>query len=258
MTTSARVMESVGIVWTLGEYWARSGPPCSAPGQNLEVGDRDDIDTAMRADREQIAVPRNKSIHRSNDRDGKDLIVISIPADAGNLDRRHHLADRLELGSHRGSPIACPATGLHEHGLELAEDRGADDQRVITTEDVVKEPSRASTKVERRHQHVGVENDPHSACWLAARAAAARFHRGYDGVFSQGAGSRSFFSIRKELIPASASLRVLAERFAQEFAAGPALLVRQAVDLDRELWRERDGHSPSRAHEPTITRSVTQ
>ena len=78
------------------------------------------------------------------------------------------------------------------------------------------------------------------------------------GVFSQGAGSSSFFSIRKKLIPASASLRVLAERFAQEFAACPTLLVRQAIDFDRELWRERDGHSPGRPHEPTITRSLTQ
>ena len=118
----------------------------------------------MRAEREQIAVPRNMGIHRSDDGDGKDLIVIRIPADAGNLDRRHHLADRLEFGSHRGSPIACPATGLHEHGLKLAEDRRADDQQVITTEDVLEEPSRASTKVERRHQHVGIKNNPHSAC----------------------------------------------------------------------------------------------
>jgi hypothetical protein len=74
----------------------------------------------------------------------------------------------------------------------------------------------------------------------------------------QGASSRSFFSIRKELIPSSASLRVLAERFAQEFAAGQALLVRQTIDLDGEIWRERDGDCPRRAHEPTITRSLTQ
>ena len=74
------------------------------------------------------ASPGDKSVDRSDDRDAKDLIVIRIPADAGNLNRRHHLGDRLELGSHRGSPIACPATGLHEHGLELAEDRGTDDQ----------------------------------------------------------------------------------------------------------------------------------
>jgi hypothetical protein len=52
------------------------------------------------------------------------------------------------------------------------------------------------------------------------------FHCGYDAVFSQGAGSRWFFSIRKELIPSSVSLRVLAERSAQKFAACPALLVR--------------------------------
>ena len=207
----------------------------------------------MRAEREQIAVPCNKSIHRSNDRDGKDLMVIRIPADAGNLDGRLHLGDRLELGSICGSPIACPATGLHEHGLELAKDRGTDDQRVVTTEDVVEETSRASTKVERRHQHIGVDNDPHSACWLAVRAAAARFHGSYDGVFSQGTVSRLFCSIREELIPSPASLRVLAERFAQKFAARPALLVRQAVDLDRELWWERDGHCPGRAHEPVIT-----
>ena len=120
---------------------------------------------------------------------------------------------------------------------------------MITTEDVVEETSRASTKVERRHQHIGVEDDAHSACWLAAGAAAARFHRGDDGVFGQAAGSRSFFSIGKELIPSSASLRVLAERFAQKFAARPALLVGQAVDLHRELWWERDGHCPGRAHE---------
>jgi hypothetical protein len=49
-----------------------------------------------RAQREQIAVPRKKSIHRARDRDGMDLIVGRIPADAGNLDRRHHLGDRLE------------------------------------------------------------------------------------------------------------------------------------------------------------------
>ena len=103
----------------------------------------------MRADREQIAVPRNKSIQRSDDRDGKDLIVIRIPADAWNLHGGHHLGDRLELGSHRCSPIARPATGLNEHGLELTEDRGTDDQLVITTEDVLEETSRAPTKVER-------------------------------------------------------------------------------------------------------------
>src|ERR1022692_3290662 len=204
-----------------------------------------------------MGVPGDKSIHGSNDRDGKDLIVIRIPTDAWNLNRRHHLGDRVEFGSHRCSPIARPSTGLHEHGLELTEDRGTDDQRVITTEDVVEETSRAPAKVERRHQHIGVENDPHSACWLAARADAARFHGSYDAVFSQGTGGRSFFSIRKELIPSSASLRVLAERFAQKLAARPALLVRQAVDLDRELWRERDGYCPGRAHEATITRSLT-
>jgi hypothetical protein len=99
---------------------------------------------------------------------------------------------------------------------------------MITTKDIVEETSRASAKVQRRHKHIGVENDPHSACWLAARAVAARLHGGYDGVFSQGTGSRSLFSIGKELIPSSASLRVLAERLAQEFAARPALLVRQA------------------------------
>ena len=123
--------------------------PFSAPRQHLEVGDGTDVDAAMGAEREQIAVPRNKSVHSSDDRDGEDLIVIRIPADAGNLDRRHHLCDRLELGSHRGSPIACPATGLHEHCLELTEDRGTDDQLVITTEDVLEETSRSSTKVER-------------------------------------------------------------------------------------------------------------
>jgi hypothetical protein len=203
----------------------------------------------MRAEREQISVPGNQSIHRSDDRDGKDLIVIRIPAHARNLNGRHYLGYRLELGSHSGSTIARPATGLHKNGLELTEDRGTDDQRVITTEDFVEETSRASTKVERRHQYIGVENDPHSACWLAARAASARFHGGDDGVFSQGTGTRPFFSICKELIPSSASFSVLAERFAQEFAAGPALLVGQAVDLDRELWRQGDRHRPSRAHE---------
>jgi hypothetical protein len=80
--------------------------------------------------------------------------------------------------------------------------------------------------VERRHQHIGVENDPHSAWWLAARAATARFHGSYDGVVSQGTSSRSFCSIREEVIPSSTSLRVLAERFAQKFAAHPPLLVR--------------------------------
>ncbi len=117
----------------------------------------------MRAEREQIPVPRNKGIHRSDDGDGKDLIVIRIPADAGNLDRRHHLGDRLKFGSHRGSSIACPATGLHEHRFKLAEDRGTDDQQVITPEGVLKEAPRTPTKVERRHQHIGVEDDPHSA-----------------------------------------------------------------------------------------------
>ena len=134
-------------------------------------------------------VPGDKSTHRSNDGDGKDLIVIRIPADAWNLNRRHDLGDRLELGSHGCSPIARPAAVLHEHGLELIEDRGTDDQRVITAEGLVEETSRATTKVERRHQHIGVENDPHSACWLAAKAAAAGLHRGCDGVFSQGAGA---------------------------------------------------------------------
>jgi hypothetical protein len=108
---------------------------------------------------------------------------------------------------------------------------------VITTEDVVEETSRASTKVERRNQHIGIENDPHSACWLAPRAAAAGFHRRCDGIFGHSADGRSLFSIRKELIPSFASLRVLAERLAQELAARPALLVRQAVDLDREFRR---------------------
>jgi hypothetical protein len=211
----------------------------------------------MRADREQIAVPRNKSIQRSDDRDGKDLIVIRIPAHARNLNRRHHLGDRLELGSHRGGAIACPATGLHEHGLELAEDRGTDDQRVITTEDVLEEASRAPTKVERRNQPIGVEDDPHSASWLAARCAATRLQRGSDRIFTQGAGRRAFSSVRKKLIPSSASLRVLAERFAQKFAACPTLLVGQAIDFDRELWRQGDRHCPSRAHWVTITRSLT-
>jgi hypothetical protein len=47
--------------------------------------------------------------------------------------------------------MARPATGLHEHDLELTGDRGTDDQRVITTEDVVEESSRATAKVKRRH-----------------------------------------------------------------------------------------------------------
>ena len=144
-----------------------------------------------------------------------------------------------------------PATRLHEHCLELAEDRGTDDQRVIATEYVGSRRRRGrppkwradtSTLVSRttRTQRVGLRRE----------RLAARFHGSYDGVFGQGAGSRSFFSIRKELIPSSASLRVLAERFAQEFAACPALLVRQAVDLDRELWRQGDRHCAGRAHEP--------
>ncbi len=203
----------------------------------------------MHAEREEVGVAGDKSIGRSGYGYRKDLIVIGIPTDARNLNRRHHIGHGLELRSHRDSPIARPATGLDEHGLQLTEDRGTDDQGVITTEDVVEETSRASTKVERRHQHIGVENDPHSACWFAARAAASRFHRSYDAIFSQGTSSRSVFPIRKELIPSLASLRVLAERFSQKFAARPALLVRQAVDLDRELWRERDGHCPGRAHE---------
>ncbi len=202
----------------------------------------------MHAEREEIGVPGDKSISRSGDGYRKDLIVITIPADAWNLNGRHRLRDRLELSSHRRGPIARPATGLHEHGLQLTEDRGTDDQGVITTEDVIEERSRASTKVERRHQHIGVENDPHSACWFAARAAASRFHGSYDVIFSQGTSSHSVFPIREELIPSPASLRVLAERFSQKFAARPALLVRQTVDLDRELWRERDGHCPGRAH----------
>jgi hypothetical protein len=41
----------------------------------------------MRAECKQIAVPRNKGTHRSDDRDGKDLIVIGIPAHAWNLNR---------------------------------------------------------------------------------------------------------------------------------------------------------------------------
>jgi hypothetical protein len=117
----------------------------------------------MHAEREEIGVPGDKSISRSGDGYRKDLIVITIRADAWNLNRRHYFGDRLKLRSHRCSPIARPATGLNEHGLELAQDRGTDDQGVITTEDVVEETSRASTKVERRHQHIGVENDPHSA-----------------------------------------------------------------------------------------------
>ena len=232
--------------------------PFSAPRQHVEVGDGVDVDTAMRAERNEVRVPCDKSIDGSGDGYRKDLIVIRIPTDAWDLNRRHHLGDCLELGSRRCSPIARPATRLYKHGLQLTEDRGTDDQRVITTDDMVEETSRASTKVERRHQHIGVENNPHSAWWLATRAAATRFHGCRDGVFSQGAGSRSFFSIPEELIPSSAPLCVLAERFAQEFAACPALLVRQAVDFDRQLWRERDGHRPGRPHESTITRSLTR
>jgi hypothetical protein len=129
----------------------------------LEAGDGDDADAAMHADCEEIGVPGDKSISRSADRDGKDLIVIRIPANAWNLNGRHHLGDRIEFGSRRCSTIARPATGLDEHCLELTEDRGTDDQRVIAMEDVVEETSRASAKVEPRHQHIGVENDPHSA-----------------------------------------------------------------------------------------------
>jgi hypothetical protein len=220
------------------------------PPHRPEVGDGGDPNAAVHAECEQVGVPGDKNIGGSGDCGSKNLIVIRVPADAWNRKRHNHLRDRLELGSRRRSPIARPATSLHEHGIELTEDRGANDQRVITTEDVVEEMSRASAKVERRHQRIGVENDPHSACWLAARAAAARFHAGYDGVFSQGAGSRSFFSMGKKLIPSSAPLRVLAKRLPQEFAAGSALLVRQAVDFDRELWRKRDRHGPGRAHDP--------
>lgn len=223
-------------------------PPFSVAREKVEVGDGYDFDPAVHAEREQIAVPRNKGIHRSDDGDGNDVIVIRIPAGAGNLDRRYHLGDRLELGSHRRSPIACPPTGLHQHTLKLAEDRGTDDQQVITTEDVLEEASRAPTKVECRNQHIGVKDNPHSACQLAAREATTRLHRSSDCVFSQGAGRRSFFSIRKKLVPSSASLRILAKRFAQKFAARATLLVRQTIDLDRELWRQGDRHGPSRSH----------
>jgi len=93
---------------------------------------------------------------------------------------------------------------------------------VITTEDVVEETSRSSAKVSAdtstlvskttRTQRVGLRRE-----WLRRDFTAATNY-----VFSQGADSRSFCSIGKELIPSSASLRVLAERLAQEFAARPA------------------------------------
>jgi hypothetical protein len=41
--------------------------------------------------------------------------------------------------------------GLDEHPLEFTEDRGADYQGVITTEDVIEQTSRAPAKVERQH-----------------------------------------------------------------------------------------------------------
>ena len=143
--------------------WIRGGLPFSVPRENVEVGNGHDVHTAGRAEREQIAVPRNQGIHGSDDRDGKDLIVMRIRADTANLNRRHHLGDRLELGSHRGSPIACPATGPREYSLKRAEDRGTDDQQLITTEDVLDEASRAPTRVERRNQRIGVEDNSHSA-----------------------------------------------------------------------------------------------
>ena len=162
MATRARVMDFVGIAWT-GCWWAPCGPAFSAPRQHLEVGDGADVDAAIRAKGEQVRVPGDKSVHRSGDGYRKNLIIVRIPTDAWNVNRRHHLGDRLEFGSHRRGPIARPATGLNEHDLELAQDRGTDDQRVITTEDVVEETSWSSAKVERRHQHVGVEDNPHSA-----------------------------------------------------------------------------------------------
>lgn len=81
------------------------------------------MSTPPYAPSEQVRVPDDKSVHRSGDAYRKNLII-RIPTDAWNLNRRHHLGDRLEFGSHRRSPIARPATGLNEHSLEYAQDRG--------------------------------------------------------------------------------------------------------------------------------------
>lgn len=78
ITTRARVMDFVGIAWT-GCWWAPSGPAFSAPRQHLEVGNGADVDAAIRAKREQVRVPGDKSVHRSGDGYRKNLIIIRIP-----------------------------------------------------------------------------------------------------------------------------------------------------------------------------------
>jgi hypothetical protein len=91
----------------------------------------------------------HKGIDRSGDGDGEDLVVIRVAADARNLEGCNHLRDRLELGTRSRSAIGRPATGVHEHSLELTEYRGSDDHVVITTEDIVEETPRTSAKVQR-------------------------------------------------------------------------------------------------------------
>jgi hypothetical protein len=145
-----------------------------------ELSDGHDRDPAVHAESEQVGIPGDKDIGRSGDGDSEDLIVIRIPADARNLKRRNHLRERLELGSHSRGAIARPANGIHEHGLEFTEYRGTNDHLVIATENIVEETSRTSAKMQRRHERIGVENDPHSAGRHAAGVAAARFLGGND------------------------------------------------------------------------------
>ena len=155
----------------------------------------------------------------------------------------------LRLPSHRRSPIARPATVVSTSTASTPpQDRATDDQRVITTQDVVEETSWSSAKwsadtstlVSRttRTQRVDVRRERPRRDLTAATTISS---------LEAPAAARSA-PYAKELIPASPSLRVLAEPFTT-VRCGSGAPHAPGGRPRRRVPAARNRHRPSGAHE---------
>jgi len=207
-------------------------------------------------ERKQVGVAGHERVGRPVDRDSEYLVIVRISADVRNLHWMNHVGNCFDFGARGSCASAFPAAGLDQHAFELSEDHVAGHELVSATENVFQNLARASAEVERRDEHVRVEDDPHSASGPTA-SPATPFHLPSDGFLRQSDRRGTPLTVGEEPVPALAALGVLAKRLAEKLTAGPPLLSRQTIDLGRKIGRKRDRHRSCGSHSDRITLSLT-